>query len=155
MFTHVDSFLPMFTVIYSFTYVCTSLPTFTLVSYAYLYLLVFNYVYPCLCLSTYVYHHLCLPPMFITYVLSTYVYPCFLMFTYVLILRPSARKIVQKKAQKILRKYRSLPKHIRKGKQKGDWRYQHRVGRKASKLRKKVCKYMFMSCIPPYHFIPV
>ena len=58
-----------------------------------------------------------------------------------LILRPSARKIVQKKAKKILRKYRSLPKYIKKGKQKGDWYYQHRVGQKASKLRKKVCKY--------------
>ena len=57
-----------------------------------------------------------------------------------IVLRPEARKSVHKRAQQILRKYRPLPQSIKRGRKKGDWRYQNRVGQRASTLR-KVCLY--------------
>ena len=53
-----------------------------------------------------------------------------------IILRLEARKSVRKRAQQILKKYRPLPRHVRRGRQKSDWRHRNRVGQKASELRK-------------------
>ena len=53
-----------------------------------------------------------------------------------IILRPEARKSVRKRAQQILKKYRPLPRSVRRGRQKRDWRHRNRVGQKASELRK-------------------
>ena len=53
-----------------------------------------------------------------------------------IILRPHIKQAVRKRAQQILRKYRSLPNHVKRGKQKADWRHCHRVGQKASEIRK-------------------
>ena len=53
-----------------------------------------------------------------------------------IILRPEARKSVRKRAQQILKKYRPLPRAIRRGRQKHDWRHRNRVGQKAAELRK-------------------
>ena len=53
-----------------------------------------------------------------------------------LILRPEARKRARERAKKICRKYRPIPKSVRRGRHKNDWRYQNRVGKKASELRK-------------------
>lgn len=55
-----------------------------------------------------------------------------------LILRPEARKKARQRAQKICRKYRPIPKSVRRGRHKNNWRYQNRVGKKASELRKVV-----------------
>ena len=53
-----------------------------------------------------------------------------------IILRPEARKSVRKRAQQILKKYRPLPRSVRRGRQKCDWRHRNRVGQKAAELRK-------------------
>ena len=53
-----------------------------------------------------------------------------------IILRPEARKSVRKRAQQILKKYRPLPRRVRRGRQKSDWCHQNRVGQRASELRK-------------------
>lgn len=52
-----------------------------------------------------------------------------------MILRPEVRKSVKKRAQQILKKYRSLPLSVRRGRQKSDWHFRSRVGKKASELR--------------------
>ena len=59
-----------------------------------------------------------------------------------IILRPEIRKSVRKRAQQILKKYSSLPLSVRRGRQKSDWHYRTRVGKKASELR----KVKFASC---------
>ena len=53
-----------------------------------------------------------------------------------LILRPEARKRARQRAQKICRKYRPIPKSVLRGRHKNDWRYQNRVGKKATEPRK-------------------
>ena len=53
-----------------------------------------------------------------------------------LVLRPEARKAARQRALQICKKYRPLPKSVRKGRQRNDWRYHNRVGMKADKLRK-------------------
>ena len=53
-----------------------------------------------------------------------------------LILRPEARKRARQRAKKICRKYRPIPKSVKRGRHRNDWRYQNRVGRKANELRK-------------------
>ena len=53
-----------------------------------------------------------------------------------LILRPEAQKKARQRAQKICRKYRPIPKSVLWGRHRNDWRYQNRVGKKATELRK-------------------
>ena len=57
-------------------------------------------------------------------------------------MRLEIRKSVRKRAQQILKKYSSLPLSVRRGRQKSDWHYRTRVGKKASELR----KVKFASC---------
>ena len=59
-----------------------------------------------------------------------------------IILRPEARKSVRKRAQQILKKYRPLPRSVRRGRQKCDWRHRNRVGQKAAELRKVNYQYV-------------
>ena len=51
-------------------------------------------------------------------------------------LQPKARKTMRKRAQKICRKYRSLPYSVKRGHLKNDWHYKGHVGTKATDLRK-------------------
>ena len=53
-----------------------------------------------------------------------------------LILQPEARKRARQRAQKICRKYRPISKSVIRGRHKNDWRYQNRVGKKATEPRK-------------------
>ena len=62
-----------------------------------------------------------------------------------IILRPEARKLVRKRAQQILKKYRLLPCSVRRGRQKSDWRHRNRVDQKAAELRKvKLSMYLYI-----------
>ena len=52
------------------------------------------------------------------------------------ILRPEARKSVRKRAQQILKKYRPLPRSVRRRRQKCDRRHRNHVGQKAAEFEK-------------------
>ena len=65
-------------------------------------------------------------------------------------MRPEARKKARERAQKICRKYQTIPKSVLRERHKNDWRFCNRVGRSANE-RKKISQGKSNLTVPFYN----